>query len=355
MTHGSDSTNTSRGGLNSARRRVETTNRGFQDYFLELAKFNIPGHDDFRKFGENPDIDTASGFEDIWDGGGTYVPPTQARIHDIVSTSALDAGTALSSGTATGGSLTTLEDTGATFVTDGVLAGDLVLNDDNMEIGIVTSLTETIITAAGGMRSPNTGLDGAENASGDAYRIVTNASTGASVFWLLGLDASFLEISEFVVLNGLSNVATVFSYIRQNRARVFGPNTTGAVGIITSTAQTDGTVSAQIIDGNNQTLMAIYTVPINQTGFLDNWWATLSKKQTTVSTVRLRAGVLDGISYPLQVRAVDNTGSSDFLHPWKVALPIPGGVDIWIEADANSNDVGVAGGFETILEDKPVV
>lgn len=39
--------------------------------------------------GENPDINGDP--EDIWDGGGIWVPPTVARIHDIVSTSLDDA------------------------------------------------------------------------------------------------------------------------------------------------------------------------------------------------------------------------------------------------------------------------
>lgn len=40
------------------------------------------------QFGRNTDIDT--GEEDIWDGGGTWVAPTQSRIHDLVSTSTND-------------------------------------------------------------------------------------------------------------------------------------------------------------------------------------------------------------------------------------------------------------------------
>ncbi|MEE9220051.1 MAG: hypothetical protein V3U34_00740 [candidate division NC10 bacterium] len=39
--------------------------------------------------GENPDINGTT--EDIWDAGGIWVPPTVARIHDIVSTSTDDA------------------------------------------------------------------------------------------------------------------------------------------------------------------------------------------------------------------------------------------------------------------------
>lgn len=44
-----------------------------------------------NKFGYNPDVDI--GTEYIWANGGLWVPPTQARVHNIVSTDANDNGT----------------------------------------------------------------------------------------------------------------------------------------------------------------------------------------------------------------------------------------------------------------------
>ncbi len=325
--------------------------RGVKDFALEVAKGNVPGHSVMLKFGENPDIDNAAGFETIWDGGATYVPPTQARVHNIISGEAADAGTVLSSGTATGGSLTTIEDTGATFSTDTVAAGDIVLNDNNVELGNVTGVTETILTFVGSMRSPKSGLIGTANASGDSYRVVTNASTVASIFHVDGLDVSFLELDEFVVTNGANNVATSGSYIRQHRARVFGPGTTDAVGTITSTAVTDGTVSCQVINGNNQTLMAVYTIPANKIGYIVQYWATLSKKIGAVVNIHLRAGTLDALGYLLQTRSLDNGGSSEFEYVYPVPAAIPGGSDIWLEGSSDTNDTGVSGGFDIILVD----
>lgn len=49
-----------------------------------------------HKFGRNISVGTTT--EDIWDGGGVWVPPTQARIHDIVSTSGSDDGSPLGIG-----------------------------------------------------------------------------------------------------------------------------------------------------------------------------------------------------------------------------------------------------------------
>lgn len=320
---------------------------------FEIAQGQHPDKSTMLKFGENPDL-AANTFEDIWDATGTYVPPTQARLHNVVSSTASDDGTAISSGTLTGGSITTIVDSGATFQSQGtpVAVGDIVLNDSNTELGNVTAVTsETTLTMSGSMRNPNSGAIASPNATGESYRVVHNDSTGASILHLLGLDGAFLEIEEFVVMNGVANVATANTYIRQYRARVFGPNTSGAVGTITSTAQTDGTVSCQVIDGNNQTLMAIYTVPSNQNGYIIKWWASISNKVSAVADVQLRAGTIDGIGYLLQTRAIDTNGKSDFDYLYAVPELVPGGSDIWAEATVSTVNAGVSAGFDIVLVD----
>lgn len=73
------------------------------------------------------------------------------------------------SGDATGGSSTTLIDTAAAFMTDGVEAGDLVYNITDDSQGFVTAIdSETQITISGGMSS------GRSNAAGDQYSISRN-------------------------------------------------------------------------------------------------------------------------------------------------------------------------------------
>lgn len=59
------------------------------DHCLEVAAGTVSGSSALNKFGRNADIDI--GAEDIWSQGGTWVPPTAARVHAIVSSSADDA------------------------------------------------------------------------------------------------------------------------------------------------------------------------------------------------------------------------------------------------------------------------
>lgn len=66
---------------------VRSTGSG--DSMLDIPRGEVAGVTSVNKFGENTDIDTAAA-EDIWTGGGTWVAPTAARTHDIVSTDAAD-------------------------------------------------------------------------------------------------------------------------------------------------------------------------------------------------------------------------------------------------------------------------
>lgn len=57
---------------------------------LSIARGNVPGTRLVQRFGTNPDVDTATDPEDIWNQGGQWVAPTTARIHDIVSSDVND-------------------------------------------------------------------------------------------------------------------------------------------------------------------------------------------------------------------------------------------------------------------------
>jgi len=331
------------------------------DYFLDVAEGDEGGSAAIAKFGEAPDIDTADGFLTIWGNKaatlgdrGNYTPPTTARLHNIVSTSTADVGTVLSSGTVTTGTTTVLEDSSATFSTDTVAAGDLVLNDTNDSIGIVTTVdSETKLSILGVMRQAANGRANGANANGDAYRIVTNGSTGASVIHIDGLDISRLEQEEFVVLNGTTDVATATAYVAMNRAKTFGvASTQDNTGTITATAQTDSTVTLQIQASENQTMQAVYTVPINKDGYIYRWWGALSKKGTASARIVLWVGILDGYHYPIQPRSLNSTGNSSFSDRFSLPLFIPGGASVWVAADSDTNNIGVSAGFDVILVDK---
>jgi len=108
------------------------------------------------------------------------------------------------------------------------------------------------------------------------------AGTGARTINIQGLDADYNEISEDIILNGQTPVTTVNSYLRINRGSVLTAGSGGKnAGIIRAgTGTVTSGVPANVFlsidgEGDNQTLMCLWTVPAGYTAFL---------VQTNVST-----------------------------------------------------------------------
>ena len=90
----------------------------------------------------------------------------------------------------------------------------------------------------------------------------TAAGTGLRTIEVSGLTSwTTDEVSEIVTMNGVGNVATVNAYVIIHRMKALTWGATGSnEGIISATAQVDGTITALVQVGNNQSLMAIYGV-----------------------------------------------------------------------------------------------
>lgn len=79
-----------------------------------------------------------------------------------------------------------------------------------------------------------------------------------------GLDANYNEVSEEVTLNASGTETTDQTYLRVFRAFISGDTAGTGLISITNTAVT----YAQIAVGENQTLMAVWTVPAGYTAYL---------------------------------------------------------------------------------------
>lgn len=318
-----------------------------QDFYHEVAQGNVPGHSIINKYGVNPDIDIASGFEAIWNGGGDYTghDATAAETIEVFSSDAADAGTLLSSGTATGGSRTSLIDTSATFVTDGGAIGDVLINDTNIELGIITAITETTLAVI-------TMSKAGANALGDSYRVATKASTGCPVVHLLHLlDGDFAnETEEYVITNGVTAVDTVGTYRRNSRLMCHGGTNAGT--ITTRQKTTTANIFMLVPIGNNSSMVAAYTIPADKRAFFTTWFAGKAKKQASFSIIRLMIKPANDVYRVLEENTISSTGTSAIQREYKApkAALFPG-TDVKIMADTDTNDNGVAAGFDLILID----
>lgn len=179
------------------------------------------------------------------------------------------------------------------------------------------------------------------------------AGTGAQTVKIFGLDANYLEQSETVTMNGSTAVNTVNSYIMIHRMSVetAGTGETNA-GTITATAETDGTVTAQIDIGEGQTLMAIYQVPANKKGFLEHYYASLNNAVTAVSgDIRLMVKPFGGAWQVKHILGLLATGTSLFHYDYDLTLELNPKDLIKLRAQTSANNMDVTGGFDIFLTD----
>ena len=107
-------------------------------------------------------------------------------------------------------------------------------------------------------------------ASSNAEDGGAGTDTGALTVSVNGLNASYADTTETVVLNGTTPVNTANSYVIIHRMIVLTAGSAGAnVGTITATAAApDSTVSCAVVIGKNQTQFCIYQVPAGYTGYM---------------------------------------------------------------------------------------
>lgn len=305
--------------------------------------------------GRNEVIDILTDPEDVWDRGGLWVAPTQARTHNIVSSDVDDTGLGyILTGTATGGSTTTLIDTGATFQSaPAVLVGDLFVNTAKLAHGWVVSVdSETQLTLTL-MMADERDANGTAFASGDGYvSLRASTATGVGVVRVYGLDASYNQVSEYVQMKGTTATGTVQAYTFISKLKAIDAGTTGSnEGTITATAVTDATVSAEIPVNANQTMMAIYQIPDGKTGYLMNWYATmnLAAGASALADVRLLKKPRDSVTWLVQdVRGVSASGLNQHIFAGAPVFEARSIARLQV-LEVNTDATDISAGFDLML------
>lgn len=249
------------------------------DFGTEVSRGLYEGYEENTKFGRNPDIDTTSAPEDMWNGGAEYTGfnATADETLNVFSASANDTGAVVSSGTATDGSQTSLVDIGATFATDGVVAGDCVVNITKGVHGFVTAVTETELTI---FRMTNGASATIDNDAGDSYKIVTATGSGASLVRLFNLlDSTYaIQVAEYVVLNGVTPVTTTGSYMRCPNVRSIQAGASGLnEGEVTVRQSATAANVMAVMPTTGRSTIGCFTVPLGQTMLIKRVRATITR------------------------------------------------------------------------------
>jgi len=193
--------------------------------------------------------------------------------------------------------------------------------------------------------------DGGENEAGNGAQTIR-------VYGLKTWDSA--ETSEVVTLDGTTAVNTQNSYVIIHRMKIL---TTGgdaaATGIIKATAASDATITAEIVIGANQTLMAVYGVPRGKTAYVTNYYFHMLKASLAATNAVADCSVLVNeapdvnpvLFLTKHTGSLSLLGTTGFQHHWNPYNGFAGPCIIKSQVTTGTDDLEISSGFDIILAD----
>jgi len=327
------------------------------EFGREVALGTVSNYTQTTKFGRNSEVDSGTS-ADIWGGGRntlglhsyTGFNATANENLSTASSSIADVGSLISSGTVTTTDTNNIIDSGATFISDSVVVGDIVLNDTRGTYGYVTAIpSETQLTIFTMIDSATGRYD---NILGNSYRVARATSTGSGVVVIRRILNSDYEsqTSKFVILNGTSTVSTTVDAYRCSRASVLlAGSTENNVGEITiRQATTTANIFCVMPEGGNQTLSCCDTVPKNTITLIESVLCqmSISGGGSASGVVSLRTRPKGGVFNTIRVYDLSSAGGS-VVDAELGGIALQQGTDFKLRVDStSSNNVRFSGKME---------
>lgn len=174
-----------------------------------------------------------------------------------------------------------------------------------------------------------------------------------------GLDTNYTITTQTITLTGTTRKALDTDLIRVFRMKnVDSTDLAGDVYCYENTALAGGVpidttkVRAIIQIQHGQTLMAIYTIPAGKTGYMRDWYASLSgAKKTSVHEIHVAARPFGQVFLTKHVSSIIAVGSSQIQHRYEEPEVFTEKTDIEIHANSDSDQAAVSAGFDIVLVD----
>ena len=199
------------------------------------------------------------------------------------------------------------------------------------------------------------------SSTADITRISSSSAGDTQVIEIQGLDSNWALTVQNVTLNGQSKVVLGTALRRIFRMKNEGStDLAGTVfcyvdGAITAGVPNSTAGTRAIIRGvNNQTEMAIYTIPLGKTGYLGSWYASSAgASKTTNYRIKMKMRQAGGVFQLKHKMAWD--GGTPYQHNYHIDEGgLPEKTDIIMTAQALASGVtqaAISAGFDIILVD----
>ena len=198
--------------------------------------------------------------------------------------------------------------------------------------------------------------------SADIDSISSSSNADSNSVLIIGLDSSSNQVSQTVTLLGTNSVPLTTSLYRVFRAyNNNGPAFIGHVIVYVNTALTAGVptdknkIRLVIQPENQQTEMALYTIPAGKTGYIDSIYiATGGSTKIADYVVRLYATTAGGVPLLKHKSAVIELGASGQVVPFKFPLSFAAGTDIEVTVEiptGTADKAAFIARFSVLLKD----
>lgn len=172
-----------------------------------------------------------------------------------------------------------------------------------------------------------------------------NAADNGKKITIQGLDANYKYQEETITMSSAANTISTLSYIRLNRAFIFDGATNTNDVFVTKNSNTVLKVTA----GKGQTLMAIYTVPADKTGYLTQGTASIQAGADATGNMFIR--YFGQTSFRVGHSFEVSGAGGQYMYCFSVPIAIPEKSDIDIRATVRTNNARITAAFDIILID----
>ena len=186
--------------------------------------------------------------------------------------------------------------------------------------------------------------------SATVMKVSSSDDSDTSTVTISGLDENYDEASEEVILTGQTAVTTTKTFIRVFRAVVTANEPSGDIYIGDGSVSSGvpSSVYAKINQGENQTLMALWTVPQGRMAYLYGCTVSSGTSQSNkFATVRLKMRPINQVFQTKEIVTVHN-GFIDF--DFGVPLKVEPKTDIEFRALTSSGEDAISCTFTVIYE-----